>query len=185
MSDRVLVAGVGNIFLGDDGFGSEVARRLASEVLPHDVTVTDFGIGGIHLAYELLEGYETAILLDASPRGEEPGTVYVLEADRDETVDAPTDLPVGMAGVLADAHAMEPGSVLDMIGALGVSTRVLVVGCEPADVDERIGLSPPVQRAVDEALRVVLELLESNADTTDRVDSTSGLSEGPSTRKES
>ena len=185
MNDRVLVAGIGNIFLGDDGFGSEVARRLASEVLPDDVTVTDYGIGGIHLAYELLEGYATAILVDATPRGGEPGTIYVLEPDRDETVDDPTDLPVAMAGALADAHAMEPGSVLDMVAALGVGTRVLVVGCEPADVDDRIGLSPSVSRAVDEAVQVVLGLLEGDSPSPNPVASTSGSSDGPRTRKES
>jgi hydrogenase maturation protease len=185
VTDRVLVAGVGNIFLGDDGFGSEVARRLATEVLPDHVRVTDFGIGGIHLAYELLEGYETAILVDACPRGGEPGTVYVMEADRAETRDGPTDEPAAIAGALADAHAMEPGSVLPMIGALGVATRVLVVGCEPADVDEGIGLSPPVLGAVDEAVRVVLALLEGELERTDPVASASGSSDGPRTRRES
>jgi hydrogenase maturation protease len=80
---RVLVAGVGNVFLGEDGFGLEVARRLATEPLPAWVRVGDFGIRGVHLAYELLEGYEAAILVDAAPRGEAPGTVYVIEPDLD------------------------------------------------------------------------------------------------------
>jgi hydrogenase maturation protease len=185
VNDSVLVAGIGNIFLGDDGFGSEVARRLAGEVRSDDVTVTDFGIGGIHLAYELLEGYATAILVDAAPRGGEPGTIYVLEPDRHQTVDGPTDLPVAMAGALADAHAMEPGSVLDMVAALGVATRVLVVGCEPADIDDGIGLSPAVSRAVDEAVQVVLGLLEADPESENAVASKSGPSEGPATRKES
>jgi hydrogenase maturation protease len=185
VNDRVLVAGVGNIFLGDDGFGSEVARRLASEPLPDEVTLTDFGIGGIHLAYELLEGYKTAILVDACPRGEEPGTVFVMEADRDETRDGPTDQPAAIASALADAHAMEPGSVLEMVGALGVATRVLVVGCEPADVDEGIGLSPPVRGAVDEAARVVLALLEGELASADPVASASGSSGGARARRES
>jgi hydrogenase maturation protease len=185
VNDRVLVAGVGNIFLGDDGFGSEVARRLAEEALPDGVTVIDFGIGGIHLAYELQEGYGTAILVDASPRGQEPGTVFVMEVDRDDTGAGSGDLPVAMAGALADGHAMEPDWVLDRISALGVATRVLVVGCEPADTSEQIGLSPPVHRAVDEAVGVVLGLLREVAGSTSPIVSAPGPSDGPSARRES
>ena len=153
---RVLVAGVGNVFLGDDGFGVEVARRLAGEPLPGWVRVGDFGIRGVHLAYELLEGYEAAILVDAAPRGEAPGTVYVIEPD----LDAPgPDLDNG-PGVLVDAHGMEPDAVFALLKALGGDIpKLLVVGCEPAEVSERMGLSPPVAGAVDQAVAVVRELL--------------------------
>jgi hydrogenase maturation protease len=151
MSGRVLVAGVGNIFLGDDGFGVEVARRLAGEQLPEDVRVADFGIRGVHLAYELLDGYDTAILVDAAPRGGQPGTVYVIEPEPG----APPD-----GAPLMDAHGMEPDAVLGLLEVLGGSpVRVLVVGCEPAEVTERIGLSEPVAGAVEEAVGVVRELL--------------------------
>jgi hydrogenase maturation protease len=152
MSARVLVAGVGNIFLGDDGFGVAVAERLGGVELPEGVRVADFGIRGVHLAYELLDGYQTAILIDATPRGGEPGTVYVIEPEP----------PTGPSEhTLLDAHGMEPDAVLSMLQVLGGShAEVLIVGCEPADVDERIGLSPRVAGAVDEAVAVVRELLE-------------------------
>jgi hydrogenase maturation protease len=154
---RVLVAGVGNVFLGDDGFGVEVARRLAGETLPRWVRVGDFGIRGVHLAYELLEGYEKAILVDASPRGEAPGTVYVIEPDLDD-VPGP-DLDNG-PGVLVDAHGMEPDTVFALLKALGGDLpKLVVVGCEPAEVSERMGLSPPVAGAVDQAVAVVRELI--------------------------
>jgi hydrogenase maturation protease len=144
----VLVAGVGNIFLGDDGFGVEVARRLADQQLPEGVEVADFGIRGVHLAYQLLEGYDLAILVDASARGGEPGSLYVIE---------PTP---GDGDVLLDGHGMQPAAVLGLLEALGGPVgRVLVVGCEPAEVGERIGLSEPVGRAVGEAVRLVRELV--------------------------
>jgi len=156
MSRRILVAGVGNVFLGDDGFGVEVARRLAGESFPDGVQVADFGIRGVHLAYELLQGYDTLVLVDAAPRGEAPGTVFVLEPDftREET------LARGESGFLLDAHSLDPEMVLAILKDLGGRVgRVLIVGCEPADVSERMGLSPPVERAIDEALRVVRELV--------------------------
>ena len=154
---RVLVAGVGNVFLGDDGFGVEVARRLADEALPGWVRVGDFGIRGVHLAYELLEGYEAAILVDAAPRGEAPGTVYVIEPDLDGE---PDPAVAAGAGVLVDAHGMEPDAVFALLKALGGDIpRLLVVGCEPAEVSERMGLSPPVAGAVDQAVTVVRELI--------------------------
>jgi len=149
MSGRVLVAGIGNIFLGDDGFGVEVAQRLAGEAFPAGVRVVDFGIRGLHLAHELLNDYDTAILVDAAPRGGTPGTLYVIEPDPAPTPDAPFD-----------AHALNPEAVLAAVKALGGEVgRVLVVGCEPATVEEGIGLSAPVARAVDEALRVVRDLV--------------------------
>ena len=151
---RILVAGVGNVFLGDDGFGVEVANRLSSLALPEHVRVADFGIRGVHLAYELLErGYETTILVDATPRGGEPGTVYLLEPDLEH---------LGHGGAdLADAHGMDPRAVFGLLARLGGTPgRVLIVGCEPARTEEEMGLSEPVSAAVDEAVRMILELLE-------------------------
>jgi hydrogenase maturation protease len=156
---RVLVAGIGNIFNSDDGFGSEVARRLLKESIPEGVKVTDFGIRGIHLAYELLDGYDTAILIDATQQGGEPGTIYVMEPDIDAIE---TESGLAEAGI-ADAHGMDPASVLALLRTLGGGVeRLLVVGCEPADVEEGMGLSEPVARAVDEAVRVVRELLNED-----------------------
>lgn len=148
----VLVAGLGNVFLGDDGFGVEVARRLATETLPAGVKVADFGIRGMHLAYELLDGgYETAILVDATSRGGAPGTLYVIE---------PETAGGALGGVVADAHGMTPDAVLRWLRSLGgTPPRLLVVGCEPARLEEEMGLSPPVERAVAEAAQVVRELL--------------------------
>jgi hydrogenase maturation protease len=144
-----LVAGVGNIFLGDDGFGVEVARQLAVETLPPGVQVADFGIRGVHLAYQLLEGYDCLILVDAITRGDAPGTVYVFEPDLDNQDD-----------IVSDAHSLDPRAVLAMVKTLGGNLdRVVVVGCEPAQLEEQIGLSAPAQRAVSEAVRVVRELI--------------------------
>jgi len=155
MSARILIAGVGNIFLGDDAFGVEVVARLATEHLPDDVRVEDFGIRGMHLAYELLEGYELAILVDAVPRGGTPGDLYVIEPDRDGgAVDA-------TEGTLLDAHGMEPGSVLSLLETLGGNVPVLVVGCEPADASERMGLSQPVAAAVERAVPLIKDLVDS------------------------
>ncbi len=118
MSGKTLVAGVGNIFLGDDGFGSEVARRLMGSGLPDGVRVADYGTSGMHLAYDLSSGYETAILIDASPRGEPPGTVSVLDVDaRPGPGPAAPGLPAGAA--LFDGHGMQPDVVLGMLGMLG------------------------------------------------------------------
>jgi hydrogenase maturation protease len=158
---RMLIAGVGNIFLGDDGFGPEVARRLASQSLPAWVRVADYGISGMHLAYDLADSYETAILIDATPRGDEPGTVTVLDVEPQHRRDlAAAEGPEG-ASRLFDAHGMQPDvvlGVLDMLGA-GGKARILVVGCEPATVDYGMELSEPVAKAVDEAVRVVLGLV--------------------------
>jgi hydrogenase maturation protease len=151
MTAKVLVAGVGNIFLGDDGFGVEVARRLGAERLGDGVKVADFGIRGVHLAYELLEGYDLTILVDAAPRGGDPGTVYVIEPDL---------RPMERADGLIDAHGMEPDSVFALLATLGgVPGRVLVVGCEPQDTSERIGLSVPVASAVDQAVGLIAQLI--------------------------
>jgi hydrogenase maturation protease len=157
----MLIAGVGNIFLGDDAFGPEVARRLAAQDLPGWVRVADYGISGMHLAYDLADGYEAAILVDAAPRGGKPGTITVLEVAAEHRRDlAAAAGPLG-ASRLFDAHGMQPDvvlGVLDMLGA-GGPARTLVVGCEPASVDYGMELSEPVAGAVDEAVKVILGLV--------------------------
>ncbi|MDQ3693541.1 MAG: hydrogenase maturation protease [Chloroflexota bacterium] len=157
MTPRLLVAGVGNIFLGDDGFGVAVAQRLLAETVPTSVRVADFGIRGVHLAYELLNGYASFILIDATPRGGAPGTLYVIEPDLDGA--APVAFNEAPSPAV-DAHSLDPAAVFAMLKALGGEIeRVLIVGCEPATVAEGIGLSEPVVRAVDEAVKVVRELI--------------------------
>ncbi len=147
---KVLVAGVGNIFNGDDGFGVAVAQRLAGVELPAGVIVRDIGIRGVHLAYELLDGYDALVLVDALAGDEEPGTLTVLEVDRFDAT-----------GAVMDAHSMDPRAVLTMLEDLGGSVgRVLVVGCQTADVDERLGLSRPVEAAVEGAVRLVHEMVD-------------------------
>lgn len=149
---RVLVAGVGNIFLGDDAFGSEVARQLAREPWPDGVRVVDYGVSGIHLAYDLLDGYERLVLVDAVARGGEPGTVTLLEVDPDEVSD----------GGGLDAHSLDPHTVLRSLRALGGRLpRTLVLGCEPADTGEGLGLSPAVSAAVEATVSTVVGLLRS------------------------
>ncbi|MGN6796249.1 MAG: hydrogenase maturation protease [Streptosporangiaceae bacterium] len=149
-SPRTLVAGVGNIFFSDDGFGSEVAKRLAECDVPEGVTVADYGISGMHLAHDLCDGYDRAILIDATPRGGAPGTVYVLQPEQPAEADS----------ALFNAHGMQPDVVLGMLDMLGGKTgQTLIVGCEPAVSGPGIGLSPPVAAAVDDAVRKVLELI--------------------------
>jgi len=143
---RILVAGVGNIFLGDDGFGVEVSRRLAGRPLPDGVRVVDFGIRGLDLTYTLLDGWDAAILVDAAPRGGRPGTLYVLEPRLDP--DAPAAI---------EPHAMDPAKVLALVREMGGTPPLMrVVGCEPeAAGDFEVGLSPAVQAAVDPAVALV------------------------------
>lgn len=149
MSRRILIAGVGNIFFGDDAFGCEVVKRLASEPLPPEVRLEDYGIRGTHLAFELLSGYDGAILLDAVSRGGAPGTLYVIEPDLDGS------------GAIPDAHGMDLGNVFTFIKALdGTPPRVLIVGCEATAQREEMGLSDDVARAVDAAVPLVREVLE-------------------------
>ncbi|MFD0743674.1 hydrogenase maturation protease [Phytohabitans flavus] len=161
---RVLVAGVGNVFLGDDGFGVEVVRRLAGIELPPRVDVADYGIRGVHLAYELSGGaYDVLVLADALPLDEPPGTVAVLDVDPDhpewtltpaEVLDAPA----------ADGHGMDPVAMLRLLRGLGGRVaKVLVVGCRPAVLDERMELSAPVAAALDEAVRTVCRLAAQEA----------------------
>jgi hydrogenase maturation protease len=146
---RTLVAGIGNIFFRDDAFGVEVAGRLVGRLLPDGVRVEDFGIRGVHLAYELLDGYDTLVLVDALSTGEAPGTVSVFEPSLD-------DLP----GAAMDAHTMDPGTVLATLAGLGGRVeQVLIVGCEPEAIDEGMGLSAPVAAAVDVAAQTVMDLV--------------------------
>jgi hydrogenase maturation protease len=129
MTPRILIAGIGNIFFGDDAFGVEVARHLALRPQPPSVRVTDFGIRGYDLAYALMDGYDVSILVDASPRGGAPGTVYTIEPDL-QSLGAPT-AGQGIAPAI-DGHSMDPMRVLASVKALGGDfKRVLVVGCEP------------------------------------------------------
>jgi hydrogenase maturation protease len=155
---RVLVAGVGNVFLGDDGFGVEVVRRLAGRELPEGVEVADFGIRGLDLAYALQDDYEIVIFVDAIPRGEEPGTVYLIEPEIEEDGE-----------VVLDTHGMDPVKVMKLARALGANpTRTFVVGCEPQVVasgeedydDMLMELSEPVRAAVEEAAKLVESLVE-------------------------
>jgi hydrogenase maturation protease len=158
MTGRVLVAGIGNIFLSDDGFGVEVANRVATRSLPPRVQVADFGIRGVHLAYELLEGYDGVILADAVPMKEPPGTVAVIEPDPDDIGRSAgaSDQPEPAF----DAHNMSPELVLSTLSRLGGSVgRILVVGCQPATLEEGMGLSPPVAAAVDDAVALCLALV--------------------------
>lgn len=149
MSGSVLVAGIGNVFLADDGFGVEVVRRLSGERLPPGVQVEDFGIRGLHLALRLLDGVDLLVLVDAVARGAAPGTLFLLDPEG----------PVATAPAV-DAHGMDPASVLASVQALGgAPIRTLVVGCQPLELCERVGLSEPVARSVEEAVRVVQRLV--------------------------
>lgn len=152
---RTLVAGLGNIFHGDDGFGVEVADALLRQDWPDDVQVEDFGIRGIHLAYQLLDPYELLVIVDAVSRGGEPGTVYVIEHQRDEQRPSPSeDAP------MLDAHDLGPDGVLALVPALGGTLgRVVVVGCEPELVTLGVGLSGPVAGSVETAARLVSDIV--------------------------
>ena len=157
---RVLVAGVGNVFFGDDGFGVEVARRHAAERLPDEVEVADYGIRGIHLAYRLLERPDLLVVADALPRGEAPGTVYVVEPD----------LAAGPDEAAADAHGMSLPAVFAAVRAMGGALpRVRIVGCEPADVGEGMGLSPAVAAVADGAVSLLRGLVEAELKTAEAV----------------
>jgi hydrogenase maturation protease len=155
MSRRMLVAGVGNIFRGDDGFGSAVIAWLAGHGAhrwPDWLLLEDFGIRGVHLAYELLDGYDDLVLVDTMHREGPPGTLYVVQPDV-------TSLPQGSS--LLDAHDMAPEAVLALVPALGGHLgRVTVVGCEPASLADGIGLSETVAARVSEAGRLVLDLAD-------------------------
>jgi len=158
---HILIACIGNIFLGDDGFGTEVARRLAGRTLPPGVALKDFGIRGVDLNYALLDPYDLIILVDACARGGEPGSVYLIEPD---PVDSNSDRSVPANW---DMHGMNPLNVLRTVKSMGgAKGRILIVGCEPADLggDEgRLGLSDPVQAAVGEAIAMIETLITKEA----------------------
>jgi len=155
MSRRLLVAGIGNIFQTDDGFGVEVAARLAQHEPVPGVRIEDFGIKGVHLAYELLNGYDALILIDAVPMNEPPGTLAVIEPD-----DVPGVVTAEGDAPALDAHTMSPDVVLATLARLGGSLdRVLVLGCQPADLSDGMGLTPAVAGMIDSAVDLCLELV--------------------------
>jgi hydrogenase maturation protease len=144
---QVLVAGIGNIFFGDDGFGPEVARILAADPID-GATIEDFGIRTVHLAYELLSGYDRAFLIDAVPRGGKPGTLYVLEPKMSDV------------GVAPDAHRMDLESVFALVRTIGgEAPPITIVGCEPSAAQETLDLTEPVRRALQPAANLVRKLV--------------------------
>ena len=160
MKPQILIAGVGNIFLGDDGFGVEVAQRLMRRPQPENVRVVDFGIRGFDLAYALMDNYDAVVLIDAVPRGETPGTLYTIEPDL-----SARDAAASQDAAL-ETHGMNPMKVLGMVKAMGRQPkRLLVVGCEPEAVapgeeaPERMGLSEAVAAAVDGAVEMVVDVV--------------------------
>ena len=152
----ILVAGVGNAWLHDDGFGGEVARRLEQRELPPGVSVMDAGTGGLDLAYEVMRGYDGLVILDVSRQGGEPGTLYVMEPEEQEIEGGIED------GQTINPHAMDPQTVLRFVKSIGAwPGRVVVIACEPAEVQEMgWGLSEQVGEAVDRAVELVLETVE-------------------------
>jgi len=153
---QILVAGVGNAWLQDDAFGGECARRLEARGVPSGVTVMDFGTGGLDLAYEVMRGYDALVILDASRQGGEPGTLYVMEAEREDFPDAIED------GENIDPHGMDPKTMLRFVKAVGGwPGKVVIIACEPGEVDEvGMGLTPRVEAAMEQALALVLETIE-------------------------
>ena len=153
MSADVLVAGVGNIFLGDDGFGSEVVRHLGAPEqppLPEPVRLVDYGIRGLHLSYDLLEGYSALIIVDTMPGNGKPGEIQVVAVDPDDVA----------ASDGSDPHGMDPVAALSGLASLGGALPpTYVVGAQPASLEEGIGLSDPLRAAVPVAGAVVRELL--------------------------
>ena len=156
MGGRILVAGIGNLFLGDDGFGPEVVRRLAEQqALPANVRLVDYGIRGMHLAYDLLDGYAALVLVDALPGDGSPGDIVVLEVGEED---------VGSEAF--DPHGMAPVAMLASLNQLGGTLPpTYVVGCRPDTVEEGIGLSAPVAAAVPQAMSAVRSLLKERVVT--------------------
>ena len=152
----VLIACIGNIFLGDDGFGCEVARHLTQRSWPDNVKAVDFGIRGLDLAYALLDGHDVTIFVDATPRGNQPGTLYTIEPALDEIENIE-------AGAMVDAHSMDPMKVLSMVKSMGGQfKKILLVGCEPATFgpeEGQMGLSEPVAASVLAAVKIVESLV--------------------------
>jgi hydrogenase maturation protease len=155
LGDRILVAGIGNIFLGDDAFGVEVVRELISSGLPEAVNVVDFGIRGYDLAYAIMDGYAATILVDATARGNPPGTLYLIEPDQAELSKLEAEVP--------DGHSLGPIQVLRLVQSLGGEiARLYLVGCEPAVLeteDGQIALSDPVEAAVPQAVDMIRTLI--------------------------
>ncbi len=151
---QVLIAGIGNAWQRDDGFGSEVARRLEGRELPDGIAVIDFGTGGLDLAYQVMYGYDGLLMIDVSRQGGSPGTLYVMEVDEDE-------VPGGSVedGEVLNPHAMDPETVLRFIKITGGwPGKVVIVACEPETVEEMgVGLTPVVEEAVERAVELVLE----------------------------
>lgn len=156
--NAILVAGIGNVFMGDDGFGVEVVARLARRALPDGVKVVDFGIRGIDLTYALLDGYRAAILVDTMQRGHAPGTVSVIEPE-------PETGPIEGTDLTFSPHDLDPAKVLRLTRALGgACPRLLVVACEPLTFggeDGLMGLSEPVAAAVEPAVTAVADMLDT------------------------
>jgi hydrogenase maturation protease len=152
---RILVAGIGNMWLGDDGFGGEVVKRLEARELPNGTVVFDFGTGGLDLAYEVMRGYDALVLVDVTRQGGDPGTLYVMEALEEEVEAGIED------GQVLNPHAMDPQTVLRFVKTLGAwPGKVVVVACEPASVGELgPGLSAEVERAVGGAVDLVVETI--------------------------
>jgi hydrogenase maturation protease len=153
---QILVAGIGNAWLRDDGFAGRVVQRLGERELGEGAAVFDFGTGGLDLAYEVMRGYDALLLIDVSRQGGEPGTLYVMEA-REEDVEAGIE-----DGQMINPHAMDPQTVLRFLKTLGAwPGKVVVVACEPAEVEEMgLGLTGEVERAVDGAVELVIETIE-------------------------
>ena len=153
---HILIAGIGNAWMKDDGFGGQVAARLSERELPPEVAVFDFGTGGLDLAYEVMRGYDALILVDISRQGGEPGTLYVMEADEE-------DVEAGIEdGQVINPHGMDPQTVLRFVKTLGAwPGRVTVIACEPAAVGEMgLGMSDQVAAAVNRAVELVLTTVD-------------------------
>ncbi len=152
---QILVAGVGNAWLQDDAFGGEVARRLEKQGVPSGVTVLDFGTSGLDLAYEVMRGYDALLLVDATRQGGAPGTLYVMEPAREDVDGTIED------GEMIDPHDMNPQTVLRFVKTTGGwPGKVLVIGCEPGEIDDvGLGLSPAVEAAVAGAMELVLQTI--------------------------
>ena len=160
----ILIAGVGNSWLRDDGFGGEVARRLSLLELPAGVSVMDAGTGGLDLAYEVMRGYDALVILDVSRQGGEPGTLYVMEADEESVAGQIED------GDAINPHGMDPQTVLRFVKSVGAwPGRVMVIACEPADVEQMgWGLSEQVADAVERAVALVVETVDELRCTSSR-----------------
>lgn len=150
---QILIAGIGNTWQRDDGFGSEVARRLEGRELPNGVAVIDFGTGGLDLAYQVMYGYDALLMIDISRQGGAPGTLYVMEVDEDEVTSGIED------GDALNPHGMDPETVLRFIKLTGGwPGKVVIIACEPLTIEEMgVGLSPVVEEAVGRAVDLVLE----------------------------